>query len=224
MTEADWLSVTDPAPMLEFLKGNASERKLRLFTVACCRKAFSLLQSQKFLNAIEVSEQYADGLASDDKLRKVRSQIRESATRTIGRGLPWSRPVQGNYARGNVIAACSRNIDEVLLAVSAVCVTADSHESYVTKCKLERQLQAALLREIVQFPLGRAILNSSWLTCTVVPLAEGIYRDRAFDRMPILADALQDAGCDNEDILSHCRGPGPHVRGCWVVDLVTGRE
>ncbi len=48
--------------------------------------------------------------------------------------------------------------------------------------------------------------------------------DRAFDRMPILADALQDAGCDNLNILNHCRQPGEHVRGCWVVDLLTGRS
>jgi len=68
-----------------------------------------------------------------------------------------------------------------------------------------------------------AILDPAWLTSTVVSLAEGIYAERAFDRLPILADALQDAGCENTDVLDHCRGPGPHVRGCWVVDLVLGK-
>ena len=67
--------------------------------------------------------------------------------------------------------------------------------------------------------------NRSWRTSTVVALAKGIYQDRAFDRMPILADALQDAGCTNEDILQHCRDPKQvHVRGCWVVDLVLGKS
>jgi hypothetical protein len=66
--------------------------------------------------------------------------------------------------------------------------------------------------------------DPTWLSSDVVALARGIYDERAFDRMPILADALQDAGYDNTDILTHCRGPGPHVRGCWVVDLVLGRE
>jgi hypothetical protein len=66
--------------------------------------------------------------------------------------------------------------------------------------------------------------DPSWLTSTVVALAEGIHQERAFDRLPILADALQDAGCDNDDILNHCRQPGEHVRGCWVVDLLTGRR
>ena len=58
---------------------------------------------------------------------------------------------------------------------------------------------------------------------TVVSLAEGIYAERAFDRLPILADALQDAGCDNPDVLDHCRGDGPHARVCWVVDLILGK-
>src|SRR5262249_4317549 len=64
----------------------------------------------------------------------------------------------------------------------------------------------------------------AWLTSTVVSLASQMYESRDFGAMPILADALQDAGCDNDDILTHCLGPGPHVRGCWVVDLVLGRE
>ena len=66
-------------------------------------------------------------------------------------------------------------------------------------------------------------IDPEWRTSTVVQLAQGIYADRAFDRLPILADALQDAGCDNEDVLTHCRGTGPHARGCWVVDLILGK-
>jgi hypothetical protein len=67
-------------------------------------------------------------------------------------------------------------------------------------------------------------LDPAWRTSTVVALAEGVYADRAFDRLPILADALEDAGCGHADILAHCRGDGPHARGCWVVDLLLGRE
>jgi hypothetical protein len=69
---------------------------------------------------------------------------------------------------------------------------------------------------------GRITFDPSWRTSDVVALARGIRAEDAFDRLPILADALQDAGCDNEDILNHCRGPGPHARGCWVVDGVLG--
>lgn len=67
-------------------------------------------------------------------------------------------------------------------------------------------------------------LAPEWLTADVVALAHGIYTDQDFDRLPILADALQDAGCDDESVLWHCRRPGGHVRGCWVIDLATGRS
>ncbi|OWK42425.1 hypothetical protein FRUB_04503 [Fimbriiglobus ruber] len=82
---------------------------------------------------------------------------------------------------------------------------------------------AEVFRCIFGNPFRPITFNPSYLTPTVLSLAKGIYEDRAFDRMPVLADALQDAGCDNEDILTHCRGPGPHVRGCWVVDLCLGK-
>jgi hypothetical protein len=87
----------------------------------------------------------------------------------------------------------------------------------------ERTEQAGLVRCVFGNPFRPATADPSWLTSTVVSLAEGIYADRAFDRLPIPADALQDAGCANDDVLDHCRGPGPHVRGCWVVDLVLGK-
>jgi hypothetical protein len=85
-------------------------------------------------------------------------------------------------------------------------------------------VQAALLRDVVGNPFRCASVGSSFVTANVLSIARAIYADRAFDRLPILADALEDAGCDQADILEHCRGPGPHVRGCWVVDLVLGKE
>ena len=88
----------------------------------------------------------------------------------------------------------------------------------------ERRKQCVMLRDIFGNPFRPATIHPLWLTHTVRMLAEGIYADRAFDRLPILADALQDAGCENWDILNHCRGEGPHVRGCWVVDQVLNKE
>ena len=87
-----------------------------------------------------------------------------------------------------------------------------------------RTEHARVLRCIFGNPFRPATLDRAWRTPTAVALARGIYDDRAFDRLPILADALQDAGCDNEEVLNHCRGPGPHVRGCWVVDLILGKS
>lgn len=76
-----------------------------------------------------------------------------------------------------------------------------------------------------RYPFGEAGFHPTWRTTDVILLAQGIYDERAFDRMPILADALQDAGCDNADILTHCRDASlSHARGCWVVDLVLNKE
>ncbi len=82
---------------------------------------------------------------------------------------------------------------------------------------------ASLLRDIFGNPFRPVAFDAAWRTSTAVALAQGMYESRDFGAMPILADALQDAGCDSDDILTHCRGDGPHVRGCWVVDLVLGK-
>jgi hypothetical protein len=87
--------------------------------------------------------------------------------------------------------------------------------------KLDR---ARALRDIVGNPFRRGPFYPRWRTADVVGLARGIYDDRAFERLPILADALEEAGCDNEGMLAHCREPGIHVRGCWVVDRVLDKE
>jgi hypothetical protein len=87
--------------------------------------------------------------------------------------------------------------------------------------------QVAVLHCIFGNPFRHVTINPTWLASnegTVRRIAQTIYHDRALDRMPILADALTDAGCDNEDILSHCRSEGPHVKGCWVVDTLLGKE
>jgi len=81
-----------------------------------------------------------------------------------------------------------------------------------------------ILRCVLGNPFHPVVLDPSWLTSTVTTLAQPIYSERAFDRMPILADALEDASCTDPSILEHCRGDGVHARGCWVVDLLLGKE
>jgi len=106
-------------------------------------------------------------------------------------------------------------------AASACAGTPYEHEPLF---QAEFVAHAALIRDIFGNPFRPITLDPSWLTSTVLALATGIYAERANDRMPILADALEDANCTNEDILNHCRGPGPHVRGCFVVDLLLSKE
>jgi hypothetical protein len=87
----------------------------------------------------------------------------------------------------------------------------------------ERVAQAALLRDIAGNPFRPVSLDLAWRTPAVLHLGQFIYDDRAFDQLPVLADALEEAGCASREVLDHCRGPGPHVRGCWAVDLVLGK-
>ncbi|VTR97506.1 Uncharacterized protein OS=Sorangium cellulosum (strain So ce56) GN=sce5710 PE=4 SV=1 [Gemmata massiliana] len=225
MTEAEWMACDNPAPLLGFLQGKVSDRKLRLFAVACCRRVWSLLPSQTFRDAVEMSERFADGLASDDKLRKARSQARESASRQGAvRASPWSTATQSRFAKWLVVSVCSRNIHEAFQTGNMTCVVAGDAEQHEANLNNERRQQAHLLRDIFGNPFRPAVVNSSWRTFTVLALAEGIYANKAFDRLPILADALQDAGCDSDDLLSHLRNDGPHVRGCWALDLVLGKS
>ncbi|WP_162667923.1 hypothetical protein [Gemmata massiliana] len=81
-----------------------------------------------------------------------------------------------------------------------------------------------LVRDIFGNPFRSVVFSPSWRASTAIALAGQMYESRDFSAMPILADALQDAGCDNTDVLDHCRGEGPHVRGCWVVDLVLNKQ
>ena len=81
-----------------------------------------------------------------------------------------------------------------------------------------------LIRDVFGNPFCPVTISPTWLTPNVVALAKTIYDDRAFNRLPELSDGLVKAGCDNGDILNHCRSEGPHVRGCWVVDLILGKE
>lgn len=94
----------------------------------------------------------------------------------------------------------------------------------VGESRVEYQAQANLVRDIFGNPFQPVAADLAWLTSTVVSLATAIYDDRAFDRLPILADAREDAGCTQEEVLNHCRQPGVHVRGCWVLDLVLGKK
>jgi hypothetical protein len=86
------------------------------------------------------------------------------------------------------------------------------------------QRHREILRDLFGNPFQPVALNPSWRTPTVLALAQEIYDSRAFNRLPALANALEEAGCRDADLLAHCRGAGPHVKGCWAVDLLLGKE
>lgn len=212
MTEAEWHRAADTLPLLDHIRPVVSDRKLRLYAVACCRR-LPLPSAAPILDAAEemtegrpttaVTTPRGTGGADRDAWSAVRRSIGRSA---------WAA------ARGSTYAACS-----AARGCPGFGGRVPSPRSILAIGR-ERAEQARLVRDIFGNPFRPVAIDPSWQTSTVVALAEGIYADRAFDRLPILADALEDAGCDEPSILDHCRGPGPHVRGCWVVDLILGKE
>jgi hypothetical protein len=225
VTEAEWLSGADPAPMLAFLYGKASDRKLRLFAVACCRRIWHLLADGRSRTAVEVAERYADGLASDEELKNAADAADAVWHGEMERALAEGTWDWGNRAPPYTAAAAAYNaaIDTGWWGAAPAFRTPHEIALEVTgDTGTEAAAQSVLLREIFN-PFLSIPANRAWLTPNVTALAATIYDDRAFDIMPVLADALEEAGCTDPDILAHCRGPGPHVRGCWVVDAVLAK-
>jgi len=220
MTEAEWLASSDPESMLStHLRGVASDRKLRLFAVACCRRIWHLFHDRRSQSAIEVAEKYADEAASVDDL-----------LHAYGNG--WAAHSAAFEAKGKErsclewvaqFAADRISFFAARRASRFARIAAGDHSDHGP----EHVAQANLLREIFANEYRPAPVEPAWMVWndgTISNLAQSIYADRAYNRLPILADALEDAGCDNADILAHCRQSGEHVRGCWVVDLLLGKE
>ena len=213
MTEAEWLACDDLTPMLARLRARAKsesgKRKLRLFAVGCCRCIWAKLRDERSRKAVEVAERIADGLASPQE---------------------WAHAIEGvRKAReqgGDDYCTPRHMYAEVCLSDNEWSV-ASSFCFWDEPDDRSGPAPIAILRDVFGNPFRpprrpeRSLLT--WNDGVIPKLAQAIYAERAFERLPILADALEDAGCDNGDILAHCRGPGPHVRGCWVVDLLVGK-
>jgi hypothetical protein len=244
MTESEWMECTDPIPMVEFLRGKVSDRKLRLFVSAIC-------------GGVDVAERHADGNATDEEL--------EEASLDAYRGMNS----QAMYFWGTAMTeACQRNPEEVVVEVIRLVMLGDRH-SYDKNERLsygggrhdDKEQDAKYNRDLIRCVFGPLTIrpvavNPAWLTSTVLNVAQAAYENRippsgelvparravwANDpgtvrqwgmpsgeldplRLAVLADALEDGGCADADVLNHLRGPGPHGRGCWVVDLLLGRE
>jgi len=222
MTEAKWLACAHPYGPLEFVKRRASDRQRRLFVCACCRRIWSLIHEQLFRDAVDVAEQYADRLIIG-KVRKSLSKRLNVAYKASG-----GQPIANRNAAYAALMCLNKNIawhpDGHLHAVWAVSSNASESERTAVEA-VEYAAQTDFLRDIFgPLPFRRVITSPCGVPAAVVALANRMYESRDFSTMPILADALQDAGCANGEVLDHCREPGQHVRGCWVVDLLAGKE
>jgi hypothetical protein len=218
MNEAGWLSCENPNYALTVLRmvGIRSRRKHRLAAAAGLRH-FWIDLSTEHRRAITAAERYADGEVRFPELRAAAVRVDREAFGTA----PWA------VARVTYREAANALWAVTLLFLPVVCggpvYTNPPFPDARAFAERGRPFMA-ILRCIFGNPYRPVPFDPSWRTSTVLGLATAVYAERAFDRLPILADALEDAGCDQPDLLAHCRSDGPHVRGCWAVDLILGKS
>jgi hypothetical protein len=211
MHEEEWLKSNDLQAMLEIIRNEPIPRKDRLCAVAWARSVLrhattepafqpyrDWLDEASWTPQLEAAERFADGMISPATLRAAR------------------RPSGGPYNFFMIVAGVSRfSLGEAFTALRGI----------KGEFKLPHLEEiCGLIREVFGNPLRLVTFEPCWRSGNAVALAHTMYDERDFAAMPILADALQDAGCEVPAILDHCRSPGPHVRGCWVVDLVLGKQ
>jgi hypothetical protein len=235
MDEAEWLSCTDPQPMLAFLKRTPHDRKLRLFAVASCRHVWPFMVDERSRKAVEISEAYADGAADRQALQRARDAASEAEAEAfeavlVGGEKGRECPVREAAVFTAMAIIMAFRVASLASRAGVWAFGGGLEEMQAAKVG-EDTYQCALVRDLFGNPFRSSVLDRIWLTAHVVRLARTAYEERVpptmtldADRLAVLADALEDAGCDNADILAHLREPSPHVRGCWVIDLLLGKE
>jgi hypothetical protein len=254
MTEEEWTKADRSTDLLSFAAGRTpavrgwgggflSERKLRLVLVGCCRRHWELFQGPPAAVA-ETAERFADVGATAQELAAALQSARDHyapmvalarsfgmaeynvACAALGLCAPFDGLVRPLGHSPNPTSPPTTNADVALMSLcNAAAEVAGSDKPVRDRAyRAELAAQATLVRCVAGNPFRPVAFASEWRTDTAVSLAKQMYEAREFGAMPILADALQDAGCDNEDVLNHCREPEQHVRGCWVVDGVLGKE
>jgi hypothetical protein len=216
MTEEEWFESTDSMAMVHRVWKESSDRKLRLFGVACCDRIRSLIRKPVCLDAVVTAAMYADGLASSGELKLAYDRVKAITL----------FDANGKFASGMISIIATASVSSNFLTeqgTPSLLGTAHHALQATSDFPVEWRAQSNLLRDIFGNPFHPIVADPAWLTPTVQSIASAICADRAFDRLPVLADALEEAGCTNADVLLHCRQPGEHVRGCWVVDLVLGK-
>lgn len=230
MNKEEWRKEIDVSLMIPSIL-DRGDRKLRLFAVACCREYWDRLKN-KHKKAVEVAEKYADGLCSVEELREQHRKM-ESANST---GLFFALE-ELTYNRRILLSDCTRSIASDMTGlywirnwITEEAAARHSEENERTEAAFvrARRKQSLIIKDIYRHPLAASeTADPQWLQWndkTVLHLAESMYDTREFLYMPILADALEESGCVDQEILEHCRKPQEHWKGCWVVDLLLGKS
>lgn len=242
MTEAEWLTCDTPTLLLAHVRGTLSQRKDRLLAAALCSVIRDFILDERLRRAIEVAEKFADAEASTDELaaayEKVVAAGREQRWFNQAEGREWD---DAQTMAADAVSYCAVPDSSFLTvrtshAADTATYGAEPDCSYLSMSSAQRALSAAayrntldtdtplflrFVRDVAGNPFRRSSMPSPMLNVT--RLARAIYAKRAFDRLPILADTLEDSGCIDQGILEHLRDSGPHVRGCWALDMVLGK-
>jgi hypothetical protein len=244
ITRRGWRTGERPWPLWHHVAdlGLLTERKKALFAVAACRRVRDLLRDPRSLRGLESCEANADGAVDFDAFCAANAGAVAAARELEQGGAPgeeqlaaraagWLSPDDTKLGRAATFASEAVGFRA---ASRAGLIPADlpvedalaywEHPTFTAAAGAEESAQADLGRELFGNPFELVTLADGWLTPTVVALADLVYRTQDYSPLPVLADALQDAGCDAELLLAHCRDPhAAHVRGCWAVDLVLGK-
>ncbi len=248
MNEQDWATWWDAFDLLSWCEddeGRLNERKLRLFAVACCRTIWPLLNEDISRRAVEVAECFSDDQETAEALQAVRSGAEEARRAAEPAALGRTASREDVFTYGFVHLAELLTQEEFIYRYMAQDV-ADLVIGLAVRAAIPPQLwgteegaaiadkaalagdrgpnECALVREIFCNPLRPLSVDPAWRTPQALALARTAYDECRWEDLPLLADALEEAGCTEEAILSHCRAPAPHVRGCWVVDLLLDRR
>ena len=226
MTEEEWLTTDNFERLLDYAAGFGSNRLVRLVGCACYRRILPMLHYAESRKALEYTELYADCLIEKEDLRAARQLAEQKwfQKKPDYKQLRNSRETSIDRAFSGVhFLASATDINSVLMQRMAIAVRSAFRAEF-SEVDVQRSVYASLIRDIFGNPFRSIDFDPEWQTDTAVGLAQTMYDTRNFRAMPILADALQDAGCEDAAILDHCRDENSlHVRGCWVVDLVLGK-
>jgi hypothetical protein len=221
----EWLS-SSPHRMFDFLDrlGKVTPRKLRLFNIACCRRVWTQM-TDECRRAVVLAEAHLAGRATPEQMASLREKLQAERLALSKCADPaasirfWSLHAVNECLRDD--DSYRRETPRAWTAVISVVACSDDNFNTVLA---EHSAQADVLREIVGNPVQPARFDPRWRTAAVVELARTIDTTQAFERMPALAEALAQAGCDRLGVLKHCQRQEGHVSGCWVVDLILDRQ
>jgi hypothetical protein len=227
--------------MVEAVADKLTDRKLRLFLVACCRRLPYLADDPRLGDAVEAAEGFAEGACGEEEMQRAAARLRGEASSVRAAAAVFVACLSAGSLRAWSLASGAVNAAAAAVAHHAASpAEGGTDEPFRRVLTVEQAAQCRLLRDVVGDPFRPPGLDLAWLAWdggTVARIAAAAYEERTApdpsrpawlvfepDRLAVLADALEEAGCTDATLLDHLRGPGPHVRGCHAVDLLLARN